>query len=388
MGKLLKELPTLFKLSYQGWKEDKASRLAAALAYYTMFSLAPLLIIAIAIAGLLWRQDAVQEAVLNQIGGLVGADGQTFVAGLLDSASRPAQGIFATIIGLFTLLFGALGAFNELHNALNTVWEVEEEKVTGLWNSIKKLIIERFLSFTMILGIGFLLLVSLVISTGLSAVGTWVSSMLPFHELILQVINLVITIGIVTILFALIFKYLPDAEIAWRDVWIGAFVTAVLFSIGKTLIGLYLGSSAVATAFGAAGSLVILLLWIYYSAQILFFGAEFTQVYANRLGSRIVAEGQAQMKDGTVRATDRQTSSIPRKRDKVVQTSVQRQVIPVTAHAYHLDERIEKENEQTGRFILGLMTASFLTGIMTTVFGLKKTSKPHTQIQVESKKLE
>src|SRR5215212_3832003 len=146
MRKLLSNLPHILKLSYQGWKEDKASRLAAALAYYTIFSLAPLLVIAIAVAGLLWQRDAVQEQVLAQIGGLVGAEGQTFVAGLLESASHPAQGIFATIVGIITLLFGALGAFNELHNALNTVWEVEEEKVTGFWNSIKKLVIHRFLS--------------------------------------------------------------------------------------------------------------------------------------------------------------------------------------------------------------------------------------------------
>jgi hypothetical protein len=168
-------------------------------------------------------------------------------------------------------------------------------------------------------------------------------------------------------LFALIFKYLPDAEIAWRDVWVGAFFTALLFSIGKTLIGLYLGSSAVATTFGAAGSLVILLLWIYYSAQILFFGAEFTQVYANRLGSRIVVEGHEQATAGQP-PPFREPVRKPRKQ------TVQRQIIPVTAPTYHVDERIERENEQTGKFILGLMTASFLTGIMTSV-GLKRTKK-------------
>jgi membrane protein len=347
-----------------------------------------LLIIAIAVAGFLWQREAVQEAVLNQIGGLVGAQGQTFVAGLLENASHPAQGIFATIVGIITLLFGALGAFNELHYALNTVWEVEEEKVTGFWNSIKNLIIQRFLSFAMILGIAFLLLVSLVISTGLSAVGTWIGSILPFQELILQIINLVISIAFITVLFALIFKYLPDAEIAWKDVWVGAFFTAVLFSIGKTLIGLYLGSSAVATSFGAAGSLVILLLWIYYSAQILFFGAEFTQVYANRLGSRIVVEGKAQTEAEGVGAQTphREPVHQPRTTGKVGKQTVQRQIIPVTAPTHYVDERIEKENEQTGRFILGLMMTSFLTGIATTVFGFKNTKKPKSHIEVESKK--
>src|SRR5215216_2687928 len=316
MKKFLSELPNLIKLTYQGWKEDKASRLAAALAYYTIFSLAPMLIIAIAVAGLIWQREAVQTQVLNQVGGLVGAQGQTFVTDLLNSASRPAEGIVATIIGIITLLFGALGVFNELHNALNTVWEVQEEKTEGFWNSIKKVIVSRFLSFTMILGIGFMLLVSLVISAGISAIGTLVTSLLPFHEIILQIINLVISIGIITVMFALIFKLLPDADVAWRDVWTGAFFTAVLFSIGKTLIGLYLGSSAVATSFGAAGSLVLLLLWIYYSAQILFFGAEFTQVYANQLGSKIIPEG-------TVAATPQTESRKTR--------SAGRAIIPVTS---------------------------------------------------------
>jgi len=364
MSKLLRELPALFKFSYREWKEDHSSRLAAALAYYTIFSLAPLLIIAIAVAVLLWQRDAVQQQVLNQIGGLVGAQGQTFVAGLLQSASHPAQGIIATIIGIITLLFGALGAFNELQNALNTIWGVEEKKVTGLWNTIRQQVINRFLSFAMILGIGFLLLVSLVVSTGLTAMGTWLGSVLPFQQLILQIINLVISIGFITVLFAFIFKFLPDAEIAWRDVWAGAFFTAVLFSIGKTAIGLYLGSRAVATTFGAAGSLVILLLWIYYSAQILFFGAEFTQVYANRLGPKLVAEGAPKAHGGSLEPVRR-----PGKQP------VQRQIIPVTAPTHYVGERIEKENQQTARFIFGLMTASFLTGIMTSIFGRRNRKK-------------
>ncbi len=362
--KLLKELPTLFKLSYQEWKNDHASTLAAALAYYTIFSLAPLLIIAIAVAGLLWQREAVQQQVLNQIGGLVGAQGQTFVAGLLQNASRPGQDIVATIIGIVTLLFGALGAFSELQTSLNIIWGVEEKKVSGLWNTIRQQVINRFLSFAMILGIGFLLLVSLIVSTGLTALGTWLGSVLPLQQLILQVINLVISIGFITVLFAFIFKFLPDAEIAWRDVWVGAFFTAVLFSIGKTVIGLYLGSNAVATTFGAAGSLVILLLWIYYSAQIHFFGAEFTQVYANRLGSKLVAEGQPHAQTvghEPIRRPGRQP--------------IERQIIPVTAPTHYVDEHIEKENQQTARFIFGLMTASFLTGIMTTIFGFKNRRK-------------
>jgi membrane protein len=302
---------------------------------------------------------------MNQIGGLVGAQGADLVSNLLNSASNPAQGIVATIIGIITLLFGALGVFNALHDSLNVIWDVQEEKTVGLWNNIKKVIINRFLSFTMILGIGFMLLVSLVISASISALGTWIGGLLPFHEVILQIINLVISIGVITVFFALIFKVLPDADIAWKDVWVGAFVTAALFSVGKTLIGLYLGSSAVASSFGAAGSLILLLLWIYYSAQILFFGAEFTQVYANNYGSKIVPEGHA--RSATLQTISRETTA-PRATGQAI--------IPVTSEPiYEMNPKIERENEQTGRFILGLMSASFLTGIMTTLFGLNKKRK-------------
>lgn len=369
--KVLRELPTLFKLSYREWSEDHASRLAAALAYYTIFSLAPLLIIAIAIAGLLWQRDVVQQQVLNQIGGLVGTQGQTFIAGMLQNASRPGHGILATIIGIITLLFGALGAFNELQTSLNAIWGVEEKKVKGLWNVIRQQVVNRFLSFAMILGIGFLLLVSLVVSTGLTALGTWLGTVLPFQQLILQIINLVISIGLVTVMFAFIFKFLPDAKVAWKDVWIGAFFTAILFSIGKTIIGLYLGSSAVGTTFGAAGSLVIILLWIYYSAQILFFGAEFTQVYANRLGSRVLAEGQPNIK--TVTPETREPIRQPVHKPNL--QPAQRQIIPVTSSDHFADENIQKQNEQTGRFILGLMVTSFVSGMMASIYGFRNNKK-------------
>jgi membrane protein len=361
MKRFLSVLPNLLKLTYQGWKADKASRLAAALAYYTIFSLAPMLVIVIAVAGLIWQRDAVQSAVMQQIGGLVGPQGADFVGSLLDSASNPTQGIIATIFGIVTLLFGALGVFNALHESLNAIWEVKEKETKGIWNSIKKVIVDRFLSFTMILGIGFILIVSLVISAGITALGTWFGGLFPFSEIILQIINLVISLIVITAFFALIFKVLPDADIAWRDVGIGAFFTAVLFSIGKTLIGLYIGSSAVTSSFGAAGSLVLLLLWIYYSAQILFFGAEFTQVYANQLGSRIVPEGQAS-----------KTRSIPATYAQGTTKGAGRAIIPVTSGpSYELNPKIERENQQTARLIASLMGISFVTGIITTIFGLK-----------------
>jgi len=358
MRKLFSNLPHILKLSYQGWKEDKASRLSAALAYYTIFSLAPILIIVIAVAGLFWQQQ-----VMDQIQSLVGADGAKFVSDLLTSASNPAKGIIATIVGIITLLFGALGVFNELHNSLNIIWEVEEEKPKGFLKTIKKVIVDRFLSFTMILGIGFLLLVSLVISTGLSAVQTTISNAIPLSEIILQIINLVISIGAITVLFALIYKFLPDAEIAWRDVWLGAFVTAVLFSIGKLLIGIYLGNSAVASSFGAAGSLVLLLVWIYYSVQILFFGAEFTQVYANNYGSKIVSQGE---EDTSPLAESVQPGRTPPKEFRP------QLAIPAASVVNAWQNNLDKENRQTARVLVGLMIASFFTGILTTILGFRR----------------
>src|SRR5215208_1982804 len=357
MKKLFSNLPNLLKLTYQGWKEDKASRLSAALAYYTIFSLAPLLIIVIAITGLFWQKDIVQSQVMNQIQSLVGVQGATFVSDLLASASNPAKGITATIFGIITLLFGALGVFNELHNALNTIWEVKEEETKGFVESIKKVIFSRLLSFSMILGIGFLLLVSLVISAALSAVQETIGNAIPVSEILLQLVNLVISIGVITVLFALIFKFLPDAEIAWRDVWLGAFVTAILFSLGKLLIGLYLGNSAVASSFGAAGSLVLLLVWIYYSAQILFFGAEFTQVYANNYGSKIIPEGEEDVRQAAPGPT------------RVFKPQL---AIPAASAISIRESRLDHENSQTARMFVGLLAASFFTGILTTIFGLRR----------------
>ena len=364
MKKLLSNLPNLLKRTYQGWKEDKASRLSAALAYYTIFSLAPMLLIIIAVTGFFFGQrEIVQTQVMNQIEGLVGAEGKAFVADLLTSASNPAKGIVATIVGIITLLFGALGVFNELHNALNTIWEVKEEETKGFVESIKKVIFSRLLSFSMILGIGFLLLVSLVISAALSAVQETIGNAIPMSEILLQLVNLVISIGVITVLFALIFKFLPDAEIAWRDVWLGAFVTAVLFSLGKFLIGIYLGNSSVTSSFGAAGSLVLLLLWIYYSAQILLFGAEFTEVYANQFGSKIVPEGEDVASQVTA------ASQPGRKPAKELQPQSAR---PVATAITLRENRLERQNQQTARVFVGLMAISFFSGILTTVLGLKR----------------
>ena len=360
MKNLLIDLLDILKRTYQDWKEDHASRLAASLAYYTIFSLAPLLVIVIAVAGFIWRHEDVEAQIMAQSQSLVGADGAAFIADMIQSASNPAEGVLATVIGIVTLLFGALGVFNELHNALNVIWEVKEEKTEGFLQAIKKVIFNRLLSFSMVLGIGFLLLVSLVISAGLSATQELAGNTFPIPEFLLQLVNLIISIGVITVLFALIYKYLPDAEIPWRYVWMGAFVTAILFSLGKLVIGLYLGNSAIASSFGAAGSLVLLLVWIYYSAQILFFGAEFTQAYANKYGQKIPPEPGV-----TNPETDsRMTANTGRQATAPLISS------PTVSKPDF--SKIEAENAQVARVIFGLMVASFFTGIMSTLWGLKR----------------
>lgn len=282
----LRDIPTLLKETFNEWTKDKAPRLGAALSYYTVFSLAPTLVVVISVAGIVFGADAVQNQIINQIQSLVGKEGADAVREMLIVARQPKIGIVATLIGVITLLLGASGVFGELQDAMNTIWGVPPKETGGILGLIR----QRFTSFAMVLGIGFLLLASLVLSAGLAAVGEYMGTIFGLPEGILQVLNFLFSFVVITFLFALLFKVVPDAEIAWHDVWIGAAVTALLFTLGKFLIGLYLGKSDVTTAFGAAGSLVLLLVWVYYSAQIVFFGAEFTKVYANRYGSRIHPE--------------------------------------------------------------------------------------------------
>jgi membrane protein len=277
----LELLGSLFKETFSYWTEDKAPRLGAALAYYTIFSLAPLLIIAIAVAGLVFGAKAAQGSVVEQIGGLVGQRGAEAIQTILQSAHKPAIGTIVGIFGVATLLFGASGVFGELQDALNTVWHVPTRQM-----SIRQCIKDRFPCFVMVLGIGFLLMVSLLLSAALAAVGKFLGGYLPISENLLHVLSFLVSFGISTLLFAMIFKILPQTPVAWSDVWVGAVVTALLFDVGKLLIGLYLGKSSIASTYGAASSLAIVLAWLYYSAQILYFGAEFTRVYASRHGSR------------------------------------------------------------------------------------------------------
>ena len=284
-----KVLFSLLKETFQEWQDDKSSRLAAALAYYTVFSLAPLLIIAIAIAGAIFGEEAAQGELVGQMQGLVGDSGAEVIQGAIQNANKPDTGNIASIISIVVLLFGASGVFAQLQDALNTVWEVESDPKLGIWGFIRK----RILSFGAVLGIGFLLLVSLVVSAALSGLSNYMSDVIPGIDLLWRLLNLVISFVVITFLFALMYKYLPDVKIKWSDVWIGAAITSVLFAIGKYALGLYLGRSSFGSVYGAAGSLMVLLAWIYYAAQILFFGAEFTQVYARRYGSQIVPDDHA-----------------------------------------------------------------------------------------------
>jgi membrane protein len=266
----MKKYIALFRQTITEFTADKVPRLGAALAYYTIFSLAPLLLVAIAIAGLAFGDEAARNQVFTQLRGVLGPLAAKAVQEMVENAAKPASGVMATIIGIVTLIFGASGVFGQLKDALNTIWDVKAKKTTGILGFIK----QRFLSTAMVFGMGFLLLVSLVIDAAIAAI-------VPQGAAIWEALQLIVLLGVVTMLFAAIFRFLPDLKIEWRDVWLGAFLTALMFVIGKFALGLYLGRSAVASTYGAAGSLVVLLLWVYYSAQILLFGAEFTQVYAN-----------------------------------------------------------------------------------------------------------
>ena len=283
-----KHVSELVTETFEQWSADNAPRLGAALAYYSVFSLAPLLIVVIAVAGLAFGREAAQGQIVAQIRDFVGQQSAEAIEKMISTARGQAKGIFATVIGLVTLIFGASLVVSELRSSLNLIWKVQERGDSpGLLRGMARMVQQRFLSFAMVLGVGFLLLVSLVINAMLAALGQRLQQLLPLPELALQTITAVIWFAVTSLLFALIYKVLPDIEIAWSDVAVGAVVTSALFTLGKLLIALYLGKSSVASTYGAAGSLVIILLWVYYSAQIFFFGAEFTRTYANKYGSRL-----------------------------------------------------------------------------------------------------
>ena len=279
---LIKALAALLRRAGEAWIADNAPRLGAALAFYTLFSLAPVLIVTVSLAGVVFGDKAAQGEIVRQFQGLIGTQGAIAIETIIQSTNRPALGVFATTFGVLAIFIGASGAFNELQDALDMIWKVDN-RTKSFWTVTIK---QRLLSLGLVLATGFLLLTSLVVTAFLSAAEKYISNLLPKLLVLLESINLVFSFCIITLLFALIFKFIPDTAIPFRDVWMGAAVTSILFTVGKVIIGFYLGHSALTSAYGAAASLVIFLIWIYYSAQILLFGAELTHVYALRYGSQ------------------------------------------------------------------------------------------------------
>ncbi len=268
-------LPVL-RRSFADWNEDNAPRLGAALAFYTILSISPLVILVVAIVSLVFDRSSAQSHLLSQVQALVGQDGRNAVESMLVSGQKASTGTFATVIGSITLVLGASGVFGELRSALNTIWDAKPKAGSGIWGMMR----ERFFSFGMVFSVGFVLLVSLLASAGLAAMSKFFSGLIPIPTLVLGTINFLVSFLGIAVLFALILKYVPETRVDWSDVRVGATATALLFTLGKALLGLYLGKASPGSAYGAAGSLVVMVIWVYYSAQIFFFGAEFTHAHA------------------------------------------------------------------------------------------------------------
>lgn len=287
------QLWRLIKQSTSAWMEDRAMSMGAAIAFYTIFSLAPLLLIIIALAALVFGEEAARGAVVQEVGGMVGETGAQGVQTVLEGARDTGRGVFATLASLVTLAIGATTVFAELQSSLDKIWKAPPStQASGIWGFLRT----RLLSFGMVLGIGFLLIISLVVSAALSALGNWIGGWLTWAQVIMQVLNFLVSFAVITALFAMIYKILPSVELDWDDVWIGAAATSLLFSIGKFLIGLYIGQTALASSFGAAGTFVVLIIWVYYSTSIFLLGAEFTYAYAYEQGSR--SPGRARQPQG------------------------------------------------------------------------------------------
>ena len=288
----------LIKAAVKAWIDDYAPSMGAALSYYTLFSLAPVLLIVISVAGLIFGPEAARGEIFGQLRGLMGTDAAKAIEDILTSVNKPTEGITATVIGLVILFIGATTVFGELQDALDRIWRApERDKTSGWWGLIRA----RLLSFGMILGIAFLLIVSLVLSAAVAALGRWWSGAFGSWEVLAQVVNLAVGYLVTTLAFAMIYKIMPRVKIRWHDVWLGAAVTALLFTVGRFLIGLYVGKSGIASGFGAAGSLIIILVWVYYSAQIFLLGAEFTWVYARTHGSMRNVDAPTKPEDPSLR---------------------------------------------------------------------------------------
>ena len=290
----LRALGGILRRALVGWWNDNVPRLGASLAYYTLFSLAPILVVAIAIGGLIFGPEAVRGEIVGQIQSLIGREGAEAVQSMLEGASRPSSSMAATAAGVVTFFLGATGAFLELQNSLNTIWRV---KPRGDGSFVQALVVQRLISFGLVVAMGFLLATSLLVSAALAALHTYMGNAFPGVAVLWEALNVVVSLAVITILFAMIYKVLPDVRLVWTDVWIAGLVTAGLFTIGKLLIGMYLGSTALASTYGAAGSVIVILVWVYYSAQVILLGAEFSREYVATFGRRPRPEPFAK-KDG------------------------------------------------------------------------------------------
>jgi membrane protein len=290
----------VLKEAAQNWSAHKDSRQGAALAYYSVFSIGPLIVIAIAIAGFVFGRDAVAGQVAMSIKDLLGETGAKAIQAMLVDASRPRAGLMATLLGTGALLFAAIGVVVQLKDALNTVWEVRQTPGSGLWKYVRSYV----LSFAGVLALGFLLLVSLLVTTILAAIGKYAA--VYFDERVLHLTNLIVSFGVITLLFAMVFKWLPDTPIDWYDVWLGAILTGILFEIGKFAIGFYIGKQGLESTYGAAASIIVVLIWVYYSSQIILMGAEITRAFAEHRGSK----RQTNSADETGRSTNIPTGAL------------------------------------------------------------------------------
>jgi membrane protein len=353
MSLAFKQWIRLLKATVSSWSADYCPSMGAAISYYTLFSIAPLLLIVIAVAGMVFGAEAARGEIFGQLRGLLGDEGAKTVEGLLQAADRPGAGIISTITGIVVLLLGATTVFNELQNALDRIWRAPARvQSSGIWNLLRT----RLLSFGMVFGIAFLLMVSLVVSAALAALGKWWTP--AGWEAVMHILDLVVSFGLVTVMFALIYRYIPRVHVTWRDVWVGAAVTSLLFAIGKFAIGLYLGKSSVASSFGAAGSLVILMVWVYYSAQIFLFGAEFTWVFAHEHGSR---RGAARPQPGA-------TASAPEAKPDEVQhrhfpLPVRVMPEPLTARPAANAAPARERRSLRRRHPFGSLGVAFITGV-------------------------
>jgi membrane protein len=281
-----RDIGSLLADSFDGWSRHKIPRLGASLAFYTLLSITPLLLVAVSVAGLVFGRAAAQADLVKQVQDLVGAAGAEAVEALLEGSKKTSHGVVATVFGLITLLFGASGALVELRDALNTIWEVPGPRITGNAHRVKLFLKERLFSFALALSVGFLLLVSLAINAWIAALGKFSAVLLPAPEFILDILSLIFSFVLITALFAAIYKVMPDVRLEWRDVLLGAAVTSLFFNVGKFLIGMYLGKASFASTYGAAASIVVFIVWVYYSGQVFFLGAEFTKTFASRYGSQ------------------------------------------------------------------------------------------------------